>query len=222
MTARQPRARNLRVRLAELESRAGAAHAVLDRIPTGCILLDAAGRILTLNTVASAILGLNDGLGVFRLELTTARAADASSLRGLLRDAAQADTAADRGFTGFMTLSRPSQRRPFQILVASLRIEESQHWPQSVAVAIFITDPEARATLRPAALSKMFALTAAEARLAAALTDGLSLDEAAVAFEVTRNTVRSQLRSIFAKTGTRRQGELLRFLWSSPARLMHD
>ena len=55
-------------------------------------------------------------------------------------------------------------------------------------------------------------MTAAEARLAVHLAAGEGLDEAADALGVALETVRSQLKAIFGKTDTRRQGELLRKL----------
>jgi DNA-binding CsgD family transcriptional regulator len=53
-----------------------------------------------------------------------------------------------------------------------------------------------------------FGLTAAEARLAATLASGIGLTEAAAARGINRETARSQLKSVFVKTGTRRQAEL--------------
>ncbi len=61
-------------------------------------------------------------------------------------------------------------------------------------------------------LRAILRLTLAETRLASALMQGASLDQAAAQFDVTRNTIRTQLHSLFAKTDTRRQSELLRVL----------
>lgn len=58
----------------------------------------------------------------------------------------------------------------------------------------------------------LFDLTPAEARVARGLTAGNTLDEIAVAGEVSRNTVRTQLRAALEKTGCRRQSELVALL----------
>jgi pimeloyl-ACP methyl ester carboxylesterase/DNA-binding CsgD family transcriptional regulator len=55
-------------------------------------------------------------------------------------------------------------------------------------------------------------LTAAEARLAAKLVQGLQVADAAESLGISAHTARTQLKNIFAKTGARRQGELLRLL----------
>jgi DNA-binding CsgD family transcriptional regulator len=51
--------------------------------------------------------------------------------------------------------------------------------------------------------------------LAIKLANGLSLEEAAEAIGIRRNTARAHLRSIFSKTGVRRQTELVRIFLNS-------
>jgi DNA-binding CsgD family transcriptional regulator len=62
------------------------------------------------------------------------------------------------------------------------------------------------------ALRATFRLTTAEARLASRLATGTSLDHAADALGIARNTARAQLRAVFAKTDTSRQAELVALL----------
>lgn len=61
-------------------------------------------------------------------------------------------------------------------------------------------------------LIQLFGLTAAEARLAKELVQGLSVEAYAHKFSVSVATVRTQLRQILAKTGYARQQDLLRNL----------
>lgn len=68
---------------------------------------------------------------------------------------------------------------------------------------------------------QLFNLTPAETALAMELTNGLSLEEAAEALNIRRNTARAHLRSIFSKTGVRRQTELVRIMLNSVAALSH-
>jgi DNA-binding CsgD family transcriptional regulator len=58
-------------------------------------------------------------------------------------------------------------------------------------------------------------LTPAEGRLAAALAKGDSLTTYALTAGIARNTARAQLASIFDKTGTSRQAELVALIWRS-------
>jgi DNA-binding CsgD family transcriptional regulator len=54
------------------------------------------------------------------------------------------------------------------------------------------------------------------------LAGGIDPKEAAAQLEVALSTVRSQLKSIFAKTDTSRQSELVRLLLLGPARLLPE
>ena len=67
-----------------------------------------------------------------------------------------------------------------------------------------------RSPLRPDATQfcAAFGLTAAEAKMAARLASGVGIDAAAASLGVSRETARSQLKAVFAKTNTRGQAEL--------------
>lgn len=58
-------------------------------------------------------------------------------------------------------------------------------------------------------LQELYRLTGAEAAVAVSLTEGHSLAEIAAARGTSLETVRSQLKQVLAKTGTRRQGEMV-------------
>jgi DNA-binding CsgD family transcriptional regulator len=58
-------------------------------------------------------------------------------------------------------------------------------------------------------LGQLFELTPAEVRLLEHLVDGVHLSDAATQLGLSVNTVRTQLKAIFRKTGQRTQGQLL-------------
>ena len=66
------------------------------------------------------------------------------------------------------------------------------------------------------AVNGVIQFSAAEARLARALCHGDSLDEYATDQGLKLPTVKTQLRSVFAKTGTERQASLIRLLSGIP------
>ena len=63
-----------------------------------------------------------------------------------------------------------------------------------------------------ALLRSLFDMTPAEARVAAGLAEGRSLEEIALDGHVTVETVRKQLRGVFEKTGCSRQAEVATLL----------
>lgn len=68
----------------------------------------------------------------------------------------------------------------------------------------------------PTVLAATFGLTPAEARLASIIATGANLQQAAHQLHVSRDTVRNQLKAIFARTSTHRQSELVALLSQFP------
>jgi len=79
-----------------------------------------------------------------------------------------------------------------------------------------IHDPAARPELDPVMVAASFDLTPAEARVAVALASGASVAKIAVEHTVSEQTIRTQVKSVLAKTGTGRQAELVGLLATLP------
>ena len=77
---------------------------------------------------------------------------------------------------------------------------------------LFATFPSSRSIPDVEMLETLFDLTAAEARVARRLVAGGSVAEIARELSVQTNTVRAHLKSVFSKTGVRRQAELASLL----------
>jgi DNA-binding CsgD family transcriptional regulator len=88
---------------------------------------------------------------------------------------------------------------------------------RSPQALLTIYEPGAATEIDPFLLSTTFDLTPAEARVAARLTSGLTLEATAKEFKVSITTVRSQLKAVFEKTGTNRQADLVRLLLAASA-----
>ena len=81
------------------------------------------------------------------------------------------------------------------------------------ATALLIVTPVDRAAVPTAeVLQGLFDLTPAEARIARGIAGAQTVDALAGAAGVTRETVRSQLKAVLAKTGLNRQSELVSLL----------
>ncbi|UCI10746.1 helix-turn-helix transcriptional regulator [Mesorhizobium sp. B1-1-8] len=79
-------------------------------------------------------------------------------------------------------------------------------------VLLYFTDLLNEPLLNEQLLSLTFKLTRAEARLASKLASGEGIRTASAELGISRETARTQLRAVFAKTGTRRQAELAALL----------
>ena len=190
----------------------GASVDALDCLASGVALLDGSGRTIFLNRAAERLLRQRDGLFVEHGCLVAALPQERDALRLLVGHAAQTTAGASLRGGGALPISRPSMRRPYSVLVTPLgRRHTSLHGPEA-AVAVFISDPDERAVGNIGALVRLFRLTPAEARLAAGIATGAPLTEVADTLGIGRETARTQLRSVFAKTGTTRQSELVRII----------
>ncbi|QPC91660.1 helix-turn-helix transcriptional regulator [Mesorhizobium sp. INR15] len=78
---------------------------------------------------------------------------------------------------------------------------------------VALLDRENRSSANPQTLQRMFGLTSAETHLALRLAQGDAPLEIARSWRLSRTTIRSQLASLFAKTETKRQAELVALLW---------
>jgi DNA-binding CsgD family transcriptional regulator len=81
---------------------------------------------------------------------------------------------------------------------------------------IYVTDPDRPQETHSELLQRLFGLTPTEAKLTAQLVLGHSLDEASEILGVAKSTSRTHLLSIFSKTSTNRQADLIKAVVTSP------
>lgn len=212
------------LRLNALEARQAAGEALWDLLPFGVFMLDEAGRILWANRAAQSIAAANDGLATRGGCLLAAAADENATLSRLIGEAALTATGQGLAAGGALSLPRPSLRRPLAVLVAPFRVARTEHalLSRQPAVVVLVSDPEAKPRPAPELLAQLYGLTAREAELVTLLLDGLDLRDAAERLALRMNTVRTHLREVFHKTGTRRQAELVALVLRSVAALRAD
>jgi DNA-binding CsgD family transcriptional regulator len=206
-------------KISGLETRALAADSALDAFPCGVLMLDSRGRLLFMNRNAQSLLAQQDGLEWTAGALVASEQGSSARLRARLAAALQ--TAAGNGVLpgSRFSILRPSLRRAYEVLIAPLPSPARAQPEANASVLIFLTDPDSQPVPSADALRQFYSLTPAEARMAVALVQGRSVEEAAEEFSVSVHTARTQVKSIFAKTQTRSQSELMRLLMSSLARI---
>ena len=77
---------------------------------------------------------------------------------------------------------------------------------------LVVTPLGASQTLPHDLLNGLFDLSPSEIRAANGLLEGKTIDDLAGQFALSRETIRSQVKAVFAKTGTTRQSELIALL----------
>jgi DNA-binding CsgD family transcriptional regulator len=116
---------------------------------------------------------------------------------------------------GAMLITRRPPLRPLQVVVSPFCAGSLLNEPQAAALMQF-SDSFALPRSRNTVLRALYGLTPTESRLAELLLQGLEIREAAERMSTAFETARSHLKRLMAKTGTRRQTELLRLMLSLP------
>lgn len=191
---------------------------VLESSAIGVVLVEGDGTVLAVNATARETMARTALLALRGQRLIAAAPADRAALRAAVEAMARAQgPQLDPGRYLSVALADPAGSARLTLIVRPGPPYSPVSAPLRRTAVVIVRDPGLPATLPPGDLAALFGLTPAEARLAARLADGAGLDEAAVALGVTRNTARSQLQAIFAKTGVNRQGDLVRLLLGSAA-----
>jgi DNA-binding CsgD family transcriptional regulator len=109
--------------------------------------------------------------------------------------------------------SFPLRRRrgtPYWATIRPIPTEAGHPFGGPMPVAVFeVRDPDRSTGADGETLEALYGLTQAEARFVALLTSGLSVKEAAERVGIAEQTGRTHLKRAMAKTGTRRQAELI-------------
>jgi DNA-binding CsgD family transcriptional regulator len=220
-TATAPERRRVHWRLADkpdaIQTRVlhEAAIATLDKFNRGILLLNPGGAVCFVNRAAEAMLARNDGLWIHRGRLQLEAADARADLADFL---AAGGGAADRSSL-VLRAGSACRSDPYRVLISPLVPHHGGHHG-GTGHSVFIYEPSGG--LRPVpvfVLRQLYALTAAEARLANELFAGRSLAQAALACCISINTAKSVLKRIFAKCLVGSQAELVLLLSLGPRTL---
>jgi DNA-binding CsgD family transcriptional regulator len=178
-----------------------------DQLTFGLLLIDETSRVLFANAKAERL--LRDGRFTYLRDsrLVGATGAAQQSLSAflnrlaLLHEAAALHlTDADGHGLKLIGAPLPERRQDFACVSPTARC------------VIFLFDDAANAPSPMRLIAQLYGLTPAECRLAEALLANQTLAEYGERIGVTRNTIKTELKSLFGKTGTARQSDLVRQL----------
>lgn len=181
----------------------------LDEIAAAVILLDAAGKAVFVNRQTEALLraGGNPALrnGCLCGRDSGANAAITQALRQ-----------AKDGIGSTLRFCNPYPIGTRIATFSPLSPAQSEHLGTPTRILVMMTEPEQPALNNIDAFAKLYRLTGAEARVLTQLLQQHSTAEIAETLHVSINTLRTQLKALFAKTDTKSQKELVRFYFSHP------
>ncbi|WOS65231.1 helix-turn-helix domain-containing protein [Sinorhizobium fredii] len=170
---------------------------LLDLAGTGLILIDEDAQLKTLNKTAEQFIDQRCGL---RITPTNRIVFEKTRLQEMLKDLCQRQS---RGSVYRAETSNTMKSYDFTMI--RMQTDKMREFLAGPSVAILIK-------LRSAAAEFIneFALSPGELRVARAIIGGMSVSEIALERGISRETVRTQLKSIFSKLGISSQLELVR------------
>lgn len=190
--------------------------AALDRVPSGIVLTGADGRVVHFNEAANALFAKDHGLSLRAGRLEAELPATTQALQKLIAQASSAGLGRGGALGGSLAIAGRSGTRLMVFVAPLSEMSGAMLGVAAPGAILFLADPAARRTAPTQLIAQAFGLTPAEARLAVALASGASLEDIAHQHELSKNTLRVQLQSVFTKTGTRRQAELATLVLGFP------
>jgi DNA-binding CsgD family transcriptional regulator len=202
------RAARISRRLSEAELAASTARAALDAAPSAILICDEALRLTYANGPGEAL--IRDGyLRLRGGRLSFEQARDTARLRAL------GDAGAGSRCAAFAL--EPDGLAPVAAMAIRIGGGSAVHADFGAASLMIVCGRNHRTSFAHVDyLRDWFGLTPAEARLAAALAEGASLEDFAATRGVTLNAARFLLKGVFAKTDTNRQPQLVARLQATP------
>lgn len=195
------------LRLQQLEAGAERLASAMSCLDSAIVLLDAAGRVTFQNAAAEELIAATHSLTVARDgRLAATHAQSNADLRAAIRKTAHDDEA----FAADLRIEQP-HGRPLSATVHALSAGQRELPSMGGATHMVLVRDVGRLRQETAAsrTARLYDLTAAEERVLAALLSGKGLSRAADLTGISRSTAHTHLKSIFDKTQTRRQGELI-------------
>jgi DNA-binding CsgD family transcriptional regulator len=200
-----------------LRSQHDVALSALDSLSVGLVFVDRSGAFVSANSSGEAILRDADGLAIKRGRLVASDGRETDQLNAILRNVCDPRRLIDPTTQLSARITRPNGGRPFDVMACSVA-SDAPHWAADRAAAfLVISDGTAALDGTGTRLRELYGLSATEAQVAIAIANGTTVQEHAASRGISVETVRWQLKQVFAKTDVTRQSDLARIVLLGPA-----
>lgn len=182
-------------------------------------LLDRHGKIIHLSAEAAALLEELPLASISNHQLHLQDPRQQSELLRLLTEVTRPEGDNRFGPGGVITLPL-SVNQGIRCLISPLRgnpVSQQYSDTRQPLAIVYFQDPRTEVYIDLDCLIRLYGLSEAESRVAAGISRGLGPQQVADTYQLSVHTVRTQLKSVFFKTGTTRQSELAKEVLTSPA-----
>lgn len=206
------RALRLHFKLSQAEAKACGLEGALEAFSHGVFGLDRSGRIIFFNAPAEATLRKGDAVKISEGTLVACERIQDHQLQSMISGAVATGAGFGLGAGGWMLVGAQPQLRLAVTPVRSVL----PGYPRQLAALVYVSDPSAVPLSRAEALRALYRLSPTEARIADLLCAGLEVRAVSATVGMTIETTRFYVKRILAKTGTRKQTELVKMMLSIP------
>jgi DNA-binding CsgD family transcriptional regulator len=211
------RALTLYLQFNQMQSNILGLETALDAFEHAVFGLNRDGRAVLSNRQAEALTRAGDFIRLVNGALSSINTDQNTRLQSLLTDAVAAGNGIGLSSGGSMFLDCNSGKPPLRLTVTPLRSSLAGSVAQ-VAALVLVSDPALRPQSRASIMRALYALTPIEARVADLLIQGLEVRAVGEALRMTLESARFRVKQVLAKTGTKRQTELVRLMLSLPGK----
>lgn len=209
------RALQIAHRLQTIRNSDGLTLEVIEALDVGVMLVSSDCSIVFANRVAANALRHGQWLTASAGKVRPSHRRSSSSFTRRVGVAAGTSAGAGLGTGGVVRLSDRLGRK-LPVLIAPFRSRTLCCGPGKPLAALVFHTPSSAMPMNVDAIAQTCGLSAAESRLVASLVAGHTLVESAAQIGISVNTAKTQLRSVFAKTGFARQSDLLGHVLGHP------
>ena len=209
------RALMLHARMTQMETGVLGLEAALDDMGHAVFGLDGVGRVILSNQRAEELVRGGDALLLRNRRLASVVPEMNRRLQEALACAADVGTATGVPDGSSLLLERRSGGPALRVTVTPFAAAMAAR-PSDLAALVYVSDPGSKPQSRAESMRKLYKLTPAEGRIADLLLEGLEVREVSQRLGVTLETARFHVKRVLAKTGVRRQSELVRLMLGLP------
>ena len=206
------RALSINYRLMTFEKQTDSIVRATEQINVAAIVVNEHQQAIFVNEAADRLLAKRREIRIRNGTVEMCNPVESAKFRALIMEACDPINKITRDQPCVMVVKRTESAANLKLTVCPMDVPFLSTGAAKARAIIFISEEPSSAESAMEMLAKCYRLTPAEVRVLRGITEGRSLKEVATHLEVSVNTVHSQIKSIFAKTNTHRQSELMKLV----------
>ncbi len=189
----------------------------LNLLSIAVFVIDSKHRVVWMNRHGRGLVDSKNGLVLINGKLRGDTSTQTREIDEILNSTISRWARADRGRLVLAhAIARRSSSRPLRLVAKATSGGDGAGGAGGPLSIVFVGDGDCHPAVRPELLGPLFGLTPTEARVAARVADGLSLDQVAGELKLRIGTVRWHVKRIMVRVEAGRQAELVHLVLSSP------